>query len=621
MGIGRQTLIGLLCCFGLHLTVLAQGPQVERIEPPNWWVGMKSDRLQLLVHGPGIGQAAVASGHRALKIVAVRRVASPNYLFVEARVQPGAAARTVPLTFRIKGAAKTIDYELRSREPGSAARRGFDASDVILNLVPDRFANGNPANDDVPGFADKANRQDKDGARHGGDIQGIVDHLDYIASMGYTMLWPTPLAENNQPSYSYHGYAATDTYRIDPRFGNNEDYRRLVQAARRRGIGVILDFVPNHIGSQHWWMRDLPTPDWLSSGGRFVPTNHARTSVSDRYASEVDKRAFTEGWFVDTMPDPNQRNPLVATYQIQNAIWWIEYAGLAGLRIDTYGYSDKTFLAAFSRRVMQEYPRLNMVAEEWSHNPVVIAYWLRGRKNPDGYVSHLPSVMDYPLHETLRRALVEPDTLHSGLATLYEALVNDNLYPEPSKLVLFEGNHDVARLFSIVNEDPALYRMALAYLLTVPRIPQLYYGTELLMTSPKQRDDGAFRQDFPGGWPGDTVNARTGAGLTEAQREAQSFLRRLLNWRKTQPVIHRGAMRHFFPEDGTYVLFRHDAKSKVMVVFNKNTTERTLDARRFREVLSPGAVGTDVVTGRRVDLTGPFTAPARSVMVMQVDAR
>lgn len=613
----------LVAGLGLALFALqALGLELDRVEPPNWWVGMKNERLQLMLHGPSIGNATLKSGHADFRITGTQRVASPNYLFVDVRIAPGAKPRAVPLRFTLNGETKTLNYELRAREPGSAQRRGFGPADAILNLMPDRFANGNPANDDMPGMLEKANRADKSGGRHGGDIEGLIRHLDYIQAMGYTMIWPTPLTENNQPEYSYHGYAATDTYRIDPRYGTNDDYRRLAQEAKRRGIGLIMDFVPNHIGSNHWWMRDLPTPDWLNHGGRFKPTNHARTAVGDPYASRADERAFTEGWFVETMPDPNQRHPLVATYQTQNAIWWIEYAGLAGLRIDTYGYSDKDFLAAFTRRVMHEYPRLNMVGEEWSGNPLVVAHWLRGVKNRDGHVSAMPSMMDFPLHETLRRALLQAEDDHGGfqggLRTLYEALVNDLLYPEPANLVLFEGNHDVPRLFSALDEDPALFRMALAYVLTMPRTPQLYYGTEVLMTSPKQRDDGAVRQDFPGGWPGDAVNAFTGAGLSDAQREAQAFVRKLLNWRKTQPVLHHGQMRHFVPEDNTYAWFRFDAKSRVMVVVNKARAPRTLDAARFREVLPAGAAGVDVISGQRIDLAGRFTVPARSVLIVEV---
>lgn len=605
----------LLAQTGVH----AQSRIVDRIEPPNWWVGMKSDHLQLMVHGPRISDSTPEVDHLGVRIDAIKRTANANYLFIDLRITPDAKPGSLKLTFTHGDAVYKVPYELLAREKGSADRVGFNTSDAILNLMPDRFANGKPDNDNLPGFEDKVNRADTDSGRHGGDLQGIINHLDYIAAMGYTAIWPTPLTESNQPRYSYHGYAVTDTYRIDPRYGSNDDYKRLVTLAREKGIGVIQDVVLNHIGSNHWWMKDMPAPDWLGFDGRFVPTYHARTAVSDPYAATIDRKNFTAGWFEKNMPDMNQRNPLLATYQIQNTLWWIEFAGLAGIRADTYGYSDAAFVAEWSRRVMEEYPRLNIVGEEWSYNPVVISYWLRGRTQTDGYVSHLPSVMDFPLHEVLRKSLVEPDSLHSGLADLYEALVNDRLYPDPANLVLFEGNHDVARLFSILNEDPALYRMALVYVLTMRRIPQLYYGTEILMTSPKQRDDGAFRLDFPGGWPGDRINAFTGEGLTAEQKDAQSFLRKLLNWRKTQAVIHHGQLKHFAPQDGTYVYFRYDATGKVMVVFNKNRKDQTLDTARFQEVLGAATSAVDVISGRRFELREKLTIPARSVLVLQVD--
>jgi neopullulanase len=607
--------VALLAQTGVH----AQSRAVDRIEPPNWWVGMKNDRVQLMVHGPKISDSKPGIDHPGVKIEAVKRTANANYLFIDLRIAPSAKPGSLKLTFTHGDAVYKVPYELLAREIGSAQRVGFNTSDAILNLMPDRFANGKPDNDNLPGFEDKVNRADTDSGRHGGDIQGIINHLDYIAAMGYTAIWPTPLTESNQPRYSYHGYAVTDTYRIDPRYGSNDDYKRMVTLAREKGIGVIKDIVLNHVGSNHWWMKDMPAPDWLSFDGRFVPTYHARTAVSDPYAAAIDRNNFTAGWFEKNMPDMNQRNPLLATYQIQNTLWWIEFAGLAGIRADTYSYSDAAFITEWSRRVMEEYPRLNIVGEEWSYNPVVISYWLRGRTQTDGYVSHLPSVMDFPLHEVLRKSLVEPDSLHSGLADLYEALVNDRLYPDPANLVLFEGNHDVARLFSILDEDPALYRMALVYVLTMRRIPQLYYGTEILMTSPKKRDDGAFRLDFPGGWPGDRVNAFTGEGLTAAQKDAQAFLRKLLNWRKTQTVIHHGKLKHFAPQDGTYVYFRYDKTDKVMVVFNKNSKEQTLETARFKEVLGSAAAALDVISGRRFELREKLTVPARSVLVLQVD--
>ncbi len=602
----------------LHIGVQAQPLVVERIEPPNWWVGMMGDQLQLMLHGEGIAHSAPELDYPGVRIVAVQHTPNANYLFIDLRIQRDAPAGTLTLKLRRGKDVLSVPYELQARAPGSAQRQGFGNSDVILNLMPDRFAQSQPVAASQPGFTDAVDRNNP-AARHGGNLQGIVEHLDYIAAMGYTAIWPTPVVENNQASYSYHGYSATDTYRVDPRLGSNEDYRRMVALARGKGIGVIQDVVLNHIGSNHWWMRDVPAPDWISFDGHFVPTYHARTAVNDPYAAQVDKRNFTDGWFIQDMPDMNQRNPLLATYQIQNTIWWIEYAGLVGIRADTYGYSDAAFLADWSRRVTAEYPRLNMVGEEWSGNPVVTSYWLRGRTQSDGYVSYLPSVMDFPLHYTLFQALLAPDSLHSGLSELYEALVNDRLYAEPQNLVLFEGNHDTPRLFSAMDEDPALYRMALVYVATMHRIPQLYYGTEILMTSPKERDDGAVRRDFPGGWAADAVNAFSGVGLTPAQSEAQAFVRKLLNWRKTQPVIHHGALKHFAPQDGTYVYFRYDTKDKVMVVFNKNSTEKTLETARFREVLPAHAEATDVLTGRHYALNKTLTMPARSVLVLQLE--
>ena len=603
----------------LLLPIIASAtPPIERIEPPNWWVGMKNTYVQLMLHGTDVAKNAISLNYPGVRIESITRTANSNYAFVNLQIAPDTVPGTLKLELRDGKTLQQLPYELLARAAGSAQRVGFDSSDVILNLMPDRFANGDQSNDNLPGFADQIDRGNTESGRHGGDLAGLINSLDYIAQMGFTAIWPTPLTENNQPRYSYHGYAATDTYRIDPRFGSNANYQRMVALARAKGIGVIADIVLNHIGSKHWWLRDLPSADWLSFDAKFVPTRHFRTAVSDPYAAFVDKENFTAGWFTETMPDMNQRNPLVATYQIQNTLWWVEYAGLAGLRVDTYGYSDTEFLALWSKRVMQEYPNLNIVGEEWSDNPSVLAYWLRGAKNADGYSSDLPSAMDFPLHGVLRNALITPEGDHSGLSALYEALVNDRLYPEPANLVLFEGNHDTPRLFSVLDEDQALYRMAITYILTMPRIPQLYYGTEIQMTSPKARNDGAARLDFPGGWSGDKANAFTGAGLSPAQKAAQEFVRKLLNWRKDQSVIHYGRLKHFAPQDGTYVYFRYDDSSKVMVVFNKNAEETSLDLRRFREVLAPNSVGTDVLTGQQMPLAQVLKIPGRANLILQV---
>jgi glycosidase len=413
------------------------------------------------------------------------------------------------------------------------------------------------------------------------------------------------------PAASYHGYAATDHYRIDPRYGSNEDYVRLSNEARKHGIGLIQDVVLSHIGLNHWWMKDLPTPDWINHDGRFVATMHHRTAVQDPYASKEDASNFTTGWFSPGMPDLNQTNPFVANYLIQNNIWWIEYAGLSGLRIDTFGYSDGAFLAQYTQRVLAEYPRLNMVGEEWSKLPAVVAHWQRAP-------TAMPGMMDFPLTEAMRTTL-SGKTTDNVFNDVYETLALDAVYPDAANLVLFEGNHDMARLFSVVGEDVDRWKMDLAFLMTMPRIPHFYVGDELLMTSTVgTRDDSSYRRDFPGGWAGDRVNAFTGAGLTPRQREAQAFVKTLVNWRKGATVVHDGKLMQYGPENNTWVYFRYDGQRKVMVAFNANAQEAVLPSARFHEMLSGVAAGTDVLTGKRYDLAGNIRLPAKSVVILEL---
>ncbi|MBA5686599.1 glycoside hydrolase family 13 protein [Rugamonas apoptosis] len=592
---------------------------IDHLEPPSWWTGMRSPQLELMVHGPRIAELEPALHYPGVRIAQVTRTSNDNYMFIQLNITPGTLPGKLTLQFRQHG--KTVlshPYTLQARAAGSAERIGFGGADAIYEVMPDRYANGDPANDNTPGMTERANRQDGSG-RHGGDLAGMAAHLDYVAAMGYTMLWPTPLLEANMQQGSYHGYASTNHYRIDPRYGSNEQYRDFVAQARTRGIGVIQDVVLNHIGDRHWWMRDLPSEDWITHQGKFVPTQHHRVAVQDPYGSQADRRDFTQGWFVDTMPDLNQANPHLATYLMQNSIWWIEYAGLAGLRVDTYSYSDSAFLSAWSARIMGEYPKLNLVGEEWSPHIPIVARWQEGKRNFDGYASHMPGMMDFPLNDTLRRALASDDAdgAQYSLTSLYETLSQDYLYADPGKMVLFEGNHDLPRIYSDLHEDDALFRMAMAYVLTAPRIPQFYAGTEVLMTSTTgRRDDASYRRDFPGGWAGDTVNAFTGAGLTPRQLAAQAFLKKLLNWRKGQPVIHHGKTMQFGPEQNTYVFFRYDGARKVMVAFNKNHSDTTLATARFQEMLAGVHGGDDVISGQHYALGDTLTLPARSVLVL-----
>ena len=606
-------LLGSACAFASA----APNYRVEHMEPPFWWSGMQNKKLQLMVHGERIADLSPTISYPGVRIESVTRVANKNYLFIDLDIGDNAKPGSFDIAFTGAARAVRYNYQLVARTPGSAQRAGFSSKDAIYQIMPDRFANGLAGNDNAAGMLEKADRSNG-GGRHGGDIQGVIDRLDYIAAMGFTQLWPTPLVENNMPAYSYHGYAATDHYKIDPRYGSNDDFRRLSAEARKRGIGIIQDVVLSHIGSSHWWLKDMPTPDWTNHASTFVPTTHHRVAVQDPYAAEEDKQNFTTGWFSRGMPDMNQTNPLVAKYLIQNNIWWIEYAGLSGLRIDTYGYSDGAFLTEYTRRLMAEYPNLNMVGEEWHKSPAVVSRWQKGKVNFDGYVSSLPSLMDFPMAEVMRGALGNKE-LGEGFNDVYETLSQDYLYPNPGNLVLFEGNHDIARTFSVVGEDIDLYKMSIAYLMTMPRIPQFYYGTEVLMTSAtKERDDASYRRDFPGGWAGDKIDGFSGAGLSAQQAEAQAFVRKITNWRKSQPVIHHGKMMHFGAEDGTYVYFRYDASKKVMVAFNKGAKQAVLPAARFREMLAGVRSGVDIITGKTIELAANITLPPKSVFIVEI---
>ncbi|THH40589.1 glycoside hydrolase family 13 protein [Neolewinella litorea] len=587
--------------------------QPFRVEPPNWWAGMQDTSLQLLIHGADAGALELSVSGTGVVLLGTHPADSPNYLFADLSIRPDATPGTVTLTFRRDGQPVAEQpYELRPRERPADQVEGFDASDVIYLITPDRFANGDPENDLVDTLRETALDRAAGFARHGGDLRGITDHLDYIDSMGFTAIWPSPVLENNMPAWSYHGYAITDYYAVDPRFGTLADYRELADAARTRGIKLIMDQVVNHSGSGHWWMDDLPFDNWLNYQDDPKMTNHRRSIHQDPYAARVDAERMTGGWFVSTMPDLNQRNPFLARYLIQNSLWWIETLGLGGVRQDTYPYPDADFLTGWTCRIMQEYPNFSIVGEEWSYNPATVAYWQRGKENPDGYVSCLPSVMDFPLQAALMSAFKEQEGWDSGLIKLYEALSNDYQYAEPRDLMVFAENHDMDRLATQLAGRVDHVRMALTYLLTVRGIPQLYYGSEVLLDNDEAPGDhGVIRSDMPGGWGGDRVNAFTGAGLSPDQVAVQGHLRRLLQWRKDHPVIATGRTLHYAPEDGTYVYGRYDENERVMVVLNKNDAPVTLDPERYRELIA-GATTATPIDGPAQNIAAGLTVPASS---------
>ncbi|OHB82408.1 MAG: alpha-amlyase [Planctomycetes bacterium RBG_19FT_COMBO_48_8] len=609
-----------ICFIFLIAPVTFAQHSIERAEPPFWWKGMRNPQLQIMIYGENVAELKPEIEYDGIAVTRTVLAENRNYLFIyldiELDVTPGEF--TIQFRNNENRVIDSINYRLLPRDKDAALRKGYDNSDVMYLITPDRFANGDTRNDNIDRMPDKVNRSDKWG-RHGGDIRGIINSLDYIADLGFTAIWLNPVLENNQPKASYHGYSTTDFFKVDPRFGTNSEYKELSSKARDKGIKIIMDMIMNHCGSEHWWMNDLPSGDWINNPNNFFITNHRRTTLRDPYASNYDREHFTDGWFVPTMPDLNQRNPLLADYLIQNTLWWIEYLNLAGIRMDTYSYSDKDFMKDWACAVMDEYPDFNICGEEWSLNPAVLAYWQKGKENPDGYTSCLPGLLDFPMQNALKNALTEQESWNAGMMNLYEMLSNDFLYANPFKHVIFPDNHDMSRIFTQLNEDVGLFKLAIAYLATMRGTPQFYYGTEILMSNTGDNSHGNIRSDFPGGWGNDQVNAFTNQGLTKEQREVRSFIKRLLNWRKTAAAIHNGKLIHFVPVDGVYTYFRFDDEMKIMVVLNKTVSSQNVDLTRFSELFIKGATAKNIITGKEMTLNNDLTVESKEPLILEIE--
>jgi glycosidase len=599
------------------ITLFGQEP---RVEPMNWWIGMKNQDLQLLVHADKIGETTPAIKYAGVTVKKIHKAESNNYLFIDLAISATTKPGSFPILFKKDGrTVYSYNYVLQQRSKVFSQVKGFSSSDVVYLITPDRFANGDINNDVVSTMREKKTDRKNDYGRHGGDIRGMIDHLDYIADMGYTAIWPTPLLENDMPNSSYHGYAITDYYKVDPRFGTMDEYKELAEKTRQKGLKLIFDGVVNHTGIKYWWMDDLPFHDWINYADSIRTTNNRHIVNQDPYASTSDKELLVNGWFVRSMPDLNQQNSFLANYLIQNSIWWIETLGLAGIRQDTYAYSQKKFLEQWTCRIMQEYPGFSIVGEEMSNNPLIVAYWQKGKPNNGSYNGCMKSTMDFPLQSALTQGLTEPDTWDKGLPKLYEALANDFVYANPKDLLIFCDNHDMDRVFTQLKKDVSLLQMAMSYILTARGIPQVYYGTEVLIdNSAKPGDDGLRRTDFPGGWKDDAVNGFTGAGLSKDQLQVQSFLKKLLNWRKNKTVIHEGNTMHFIPYKGVYVYFRYDKKETVMVVLNKNTENAVIDTDRFAEIMKNKKSGTNVLTGEEFPIKKEMSVAPRSALIVEL---
>ena len=592
----------LLITLVLACAVNAQAQVIEKIEPASWWIGMEMNTVEFMVYGKDISQLVAES--TTLEVIKSEGLESPNYLFVTATVPVDAKVGNHTLVFRNTKGKKVgrLSVALGLRADGSASRKGFSSADFIYLITPDRFRNGDPSNDQVKGMLEGPNRE-YIGGRHGGDLAGVIKSLDYFEKMGISSLWLNPVLENNMETYSYHGYAMTDLYNVDPRYGTNEQYKELADKAKEKGIGIIMDQVANHIGSLHPWMSDLPSDDWVNQWPEFTQTNHMKVSRFDPHAAEVDRKQFTDGWFVETMPDLNQRNEKLARYLIQNSIWWVEYLGLHGIRMDTWSYPDKQFLADWTKAILKEYPNFNIVGEEWVSDPSLISYWQAGTLKMDDYTTYLPSVMDFPLQSALIEGLNGESGWRSSMTKVYESLANDYMYSDVNNIMIFPDNHDMSRIYTQLNEDFDKWKMAMTLFFTTRGTLQFYYGTEILMSNPGTSDHGVIRSDFPGGWKGDAVNAFTGEGLTAQQKEAQEYIRVLAHLRKNSCALNSGELLHFIPQEEVYVYFRTFEQENIMVLANRNKEGKTIDLARFSQGLKGATSGENLITEEKVDLS------------------
>ena len=625
-----KKLIILSLLLSVTMTIKAAGVKVDRIDPTDWYVGMKNPSLQLMVYGKGIGNVNnVTTDYPGVVVDSIVRVDSPNYLLVYLNLS-GAQAGTMTLKFD----GKAVKYELKNREMTGDKRQGFDISDVLYLLMPDRFAQGPNHPKHIKGMRHYVEDRSAHSLRHGGDLEGLRQHLDYFTDLGVTALWFTPILENDSPDMgewsTYHGYACTDYYRVDPRFGTNADYRRLIDECHKKGLKVVMDMIFNHCGFEHPWVADMPTKDWFNlpgwlkeSGGTsdsrntsFLQTSYKLTPVLDPYASDVDKRETVEGWFVSTMPDLNQNNPHLMRYLIQNSIWWIETAGIDGIRMDTYPYAFRKPMAQWMKELDEEYPNFNTVGETWVTQPAYTAAWQKDSKLSK-LNSYLKTVMDFSFQEKLDSAKQEEtDDWWRGYNRLYNSFCYDYLYPNPSSVMAFIDNHDTDRFLGNTQDSLAL-KQALALLLTVKRIPQLYYGTEILMNGTKKKTDGDVRKDFPGGFPGDTQNAFTAEGRTPQQQGMYSWLSRLLHWRQGNNAIIRGSMKQFIPYEGIYVIHRQYRTKHVMTIINGRKKNAEMDVKRYAEVIGDKTIATDVTTGKQVRLDQPIKLRSRQTMILE----
>ena len=620
----------LFTIFFLILFNLNSTSQIDKVHPPNWWIGHKNPNLQLLIKAEKINDYKVNINYPGVKITNIHNADSPNYIFLDLEISNKAKEGSFIITFTKGSKTLSYSYKLRKKRSLEDQSNGFDSSDAIYLITPDRFANGNYENDIIDFLKERKIDRADNYARHGGDLKGIFENISYIKNMGFTSLWLNPVLINDMKEGSYHGYATTDYYSVDPRFGSMKEYIELSLELKKNNIKLIKDIIVNHCGLYHWWMDDLPFKDWLNFQENYlksndktiekntVYSNHRRTTIQDIYASKSDYRGMLDGWFVPTMPDLNQKNKFLANYLIQNSLWWIETLNLSGIRQDTYPYAEKEFMSEWAGRIMSEYPKFNIVGEEWSYNPIRIAYWQDGNNNKDGYKSNLKSTMDFAMQKAIQEGILEEEAWNTGLIKIYENLANDFYYSNPESLLIFNDNHDMSRIHTQMKKDITKTKMAIGLMLVLPRIPQLLYGTEILMEdSSNPGDHGLIRSDFPGGWDNDKINAFSKQNLTDDQIEMQEYLKVLLNFRKKSKAIHIGNTIHFAPKNGVYLLQRRYNDEIVIFIINKNKNDVRLSNDRFSELNLNNIVFSDIHSGKKFSFSKTLKLKSNSSYILK----
>lgn len=596
------------------------------IYPTHWWVGMKNQKLQLLIHRNRVANEKVTMlPYPGVKYVSQTKFESPNYLVIDLLIT--SAAKPGKIKFKIDNlqspeavSYKIVEYELKSRnkENGKTRIKGVTSEDLVYLIMPDRFSNGDPSNDRVPGMLDQTLRRDTVFNRHGGDLKGIQNHLDYLQDLGVTAIWLNPAVENDMPNRTEHGYAATNHYKVDPRLGGDEAFTELAKSIHAKGMKLVQDGVPNHIGLQHFLMKDMPSKDWFHQWPTYTNTTYKEQTLFDPYASAADKKRMSDGWFVPSMPDMNHQNPYVAIYLIQNAIWTTEEYGIDGWRIDTYSYNDLEFMNQYNKALYNEYPKLTIFGETWVHGVPNQSFFCENNYNIP-FKSNLQATTDFQLlFYGIQEALTKPFGWTDGVNKLYITTAQDFVYKNPMRQVIFLDNHDLPRFYSVLNEDTAKYKMAFAWLMTFRGIPQMYYGNEILMTGTTSPNDGYVRQDFPGGWPGDPANKFTEAGRTAKENSIFNYIKRFANYRKTSSAIKTGKLMQFVPEDGVYVYFRYDKNQTIMCVMNTNKTASTIKMDRFAERAGGFTKAFDVATGVTFNLEQTLTVGPDYLLVMEL---